>query len=222
MIKDKIAFYGAFNPPTWAHVRIAQAVQGELSDVRHIAEIIFVPSQANYILKEQHKNLAFGSYDRAVMLMRLCRAFSLRNYMRVSLVDIAADHQPRTYESLCALRNNGEDCSLLIGADQLRTFETGWKNPDKILEEFGLVCVSRGDINVREVIEKSPLLQAHIDNIAVVDVPEKINDISSTKIREILMRKTIDEDAMKELETLMPPMLIGYVMNSLERAVKGE
>lgn len=219
MIKNKIAFYGAFNPPTWAHVHIAQAVQRQLSNTGNVVEIVFVPSRADYILKEQHKNLAFESYDRAVMLMRLC---GVMKNMRVSIVDIAADHQPRTYESLCMLRNRGENCSLLIGADQLLTFETGWKNPDKILEEFGLVCVSRGDVNAHEIIEKSPLLQAHIDNIAVVDVPEKIKDISSTKIREILMRKTIDEKAMKELETLMPPMLIGYVMNSYERATKGE
>lgn len=219
MIKDKIAFYGAFNPPTWAHVHIAQAVQRQLSNTGNVVEIVFVPSRADYILKEQHKNLAFESYDRAVMLMRLC---GVMKNMHVSIIDIAADHQPRTYESLCMLRNRGDNCSLLIGADQLLTFETGWKNPDKILEEFGLVCVSRGDVNAHEIIEKSPLLQAHIDNIAVVDVPEKIKDISSTKIREILMQKTIDEKAMKELETLMPPMLIGYVMNSYERATKGE
>jgi nicotinate (nicotinamide) nucleotide adenylyltransferase len=219
MIKNKIAFYGAFNPPTWAHVHIAQNVQRQLSNTGNVVEIVFVPSRADYILKEQHKNLAFESYDRAVMLMRLC---GVMKNMHVSIIDIAADHQPRTYESLCMLRNRGENCSLLIGADQLLTFETSWKNPDKILEEFGLVCVSRGDVNAHEIIEKSPLLQAHIDNIAVVDVLEKIKDISSTKIREILMRKTIDEKAMKELETLMPPMLIGYVMNSYERAIKGE
>lgn len=219
MIKQKVAFYGAFNPPTWAHVHIAQAVQRQLSDIGNIEEIVFVPSQADYIIKEQHKNLAFRSYDRAVMLMKLC---NVMKDMHVSVVDIAADHQPRTYESLCMLRNREENCSLLIGADQLLTFETGWKNPDKILKEFGLVCVSRGDVNAHEIIEKSPLLQTHIGNIAVVDVPEKIKDISSTKIREILMRKTIDEKAMKELEALMPPMLIGYVLNSYERAIKGE
>ncbi|NXT18153.1 NMNA1 adenylyltransferase, partial [Syrrhaptes paradoxus] len=80
---------------------------------------------------------------------------------------------------------------LLCGSDMLESFGIPnlWKVEDitEILENHGLICISRPGHNVQKFIYESDLLWRHKNNIHLVE--EWItNDISSTKIRRALRR----------------------------------
>ena len=63
-MKKVLAFFGAFNPPTNAHINLAEfAMKATERD-----EVIFVPSKGRYIADEQKKDYAFADAVRVEML----------------------------------------------------------------------------------------------------------------------------------------------------------
>ena len=66
-MKKVLAFFGAFNPPTIAHVEMAEKAMEETGR----EGVVFVPSRMTYIEKEQGKNFAFGDMERLSMLTRI-------------------------------------------------------------------------------------------------------------------------------------------------------
>lgn len=80
---------------------------------------------------------------------------------------------------------------LLCGADTLESFGIPdlWKSEDiiKIVEDYGLICVTRSGSDAQKFIYESDVLWKYQNNIHLVH--EWItNDISSTKIRQALRR----------------------------------
>ena len=76
MIKA-LMFGGAFNPPTIAHIQLAEyAKKMTKSDV-----VIFVPTKMTYIKNDQQKDFAFNDEVRYEMLQKIA---STREWMVVS------------------------------------------------------------------------------------------------------------------------------------------
>ncbi|XP_042677036.1 nicotinamide/nicotinic acid mononucleotide adenylyltransferase 3 isoform X2 [Centrocercus urophasianus] len=99
------------------------------------------------------------------------------------------------------------ELKLLCGADFLRTFQTPnlWKKEhiQEILEQFGLVCVSRAGSDPAQYINESELLTKFQHNIFLVE--EWIqNEISSTQIRHALCRGL-------SVKYLIPDSVIAYI-----------
>ncbi|XP_067898202.1 nicotinamide/nicotinic acid mononucleotide adenylyltransferase 3 isoform X2 [Heterodontus francisci] len=96
---------------------------------------------------------------------------------------------------------------LLCGADVLKTFDIPnlWKDKhiEEIVQKFGLVCISRGDVDPQRFIYESDILFKHRHNIHVVRewVP---NDISATHIRRALRRG-------HSVKYLLPESVIDYI-----------
>ena len=197
-MKQVLAFFGAFNPPTIAHVRMAEKAMEETGR----EGVVFVPSRMLYIEKEQGKNFAFGDMERLSMLTRIR---SRRPWIEVCDYELLADHQPRTYETLCYLKEQGYEPALLCGADKLEEMETGWKYVDRIAEEFGIVCMERNGQDVEAMIEESDFLRALKDHITVVKSTAEYQGISSSQVRDILFR--LDE-LKNELGGLVPAEII--------------
>ena len=118
MIKA-LMFGGAFNPPTIAHIQLAEyAKKMTKSDV-----VIFVPTKMTYIKNDQQKDFAFNDEVRYEMLQKIA---STREWMVVSDFEIKAETQPRTYMTLLHLKDEGYACKLLFGSDKLKELKTGW------------------------------------------------------------------------------------------------
>ena len=103
-----LAFCGAFNPPTRAHLELSELALRETGR----EAVVFVPSKSRYIAEDQGKDYAFSDGQRLAML-RACA--ETRPWMRVWDGEIRAPRQPRTYETLCRLREEGVDPALLLG-----------------------------------------------------------------------------------------------------------
>ncbi|KAF0880692.1 NMNA1 adenylyltransferase, partial [Crocuta crocuta] len=124
---------------------------------------------------------------------------------------------------LCELRANGlgaccQVCvffffpdvpkvKLLCGADLLESFGIPnlWKSEDitRIVEDYGLVCITRAGNDAEKFIYESDTLWKHRNNIHLVN--EWItNDISSTKIRRALRRG-------QSIRYLVPDLVREYI-----------
>ena len=192
-------FGGAFNPPTLAHIELANSVRKYLD----YDKVVFVPSKDKYITTDEKKELAFSEEERYKML----RVISVsRPWMDVSDIEINSIDQPRTYHSLCALREKGYELKLLIGSDWLMNLEDGWKYVKEICKEFGIVVMTRNNDDVVKMIENNEYLKSISEYLTVIQTPDTYQDISSTKARELLNR--IQED-VKQLKDIVPEELEG-------------
>ena len=148
-MKKVLAFFGAFNPPTIAHLQLAElAMRSTGRD-----GVIFVPSRMGYIRYEQQKDYAYTDEQRLAMLMLAARD---RSWMEVCGWELEQARQPRTYETLCHLREEGYQPSLLMGSDKLPELRDGWLFVEEIVREFGIVCLAREEDDVKKMILEDP------------------------------------------------------------------
>lgn len=196
-----LAFFGAFNPPTVAHIDLAEFAMKALGMNR----VFFVPSQSAYISGFQGKEFAFSDEERLSMLNTIAAA---RPWMRVFDWEMKQEKQPRTYDTLCRLRDEGESPSLLIGADKLIELETKWLFTREISDEFGIVCMDRGADECGEIIRSSAFLQNL--NLTCLAVPDAYHGISSTSARKYLRQIQEAKDA---LNAILPPELSGLIQS---------
>jgi len=191
-MKKVLAFFGAFNPPTRAHLELADFAWRETGR----EGVIFVPSRTDYIRNDQGKDAVYSNEEREEMLRRLAES---RPWIRVCDWELHQAEQPRTYRTLCHLREEGYEPSLLMGSDKLRELSSGWKHVPEIAREFGIVCLARGKDSCREIIRDDPFLQAISDGIVLLDTPDHWKEISSTAVREILRQPGDPEDRFNGL-----------------------
>ena len=193
-LNGALAFFGAFNPPTLAHLELARlALEQTGGD-----EVIFVPSQTVYIRDQQGKDFAYGEERRLAML---CAAAEKRPWMRVTDWEMKQRRQPRTYETLCHLREKGHPAALLIGSDKLPELEKGWKHVREIAEEFGMVCLARGRDDCEKMIREDPYLLSLAPFIRVVRTPDETRMVSSTAVRRLIAEIRRREE---ELAAMVP------------------
>ena len=178
-MKRVLAFFGAFNPPTVAHVDLAEFAMAQTGR----EGVVFVPSKSAYIAGEQGKDFAFGDARRLEMLRAAART---RPWMRVTDWEMAAPEQPRTYDTLCRLREEGYEPALLMGSDKLPELEHGWRHVEDIAREFGFVCMSRGGDACERLIREDAYLSALAPFIRVVETPRALREVSSTAVRQRL------------------------------------
>lgn len=202
---EVLAFFGAFNPPTIAHINLAR----EAMDKCRLEKVIFVPSQDNYVRTVQKKSFSFSNKQRLDMLQAIAKN---RSWMMVDDEELSCDHQPRTYDTLCSLDQRGYHAHLLMGSDKLKELQTGWKHVPEIVHQFGIVCMSRSHDDARNLIQNDPYLSSLADGIQVVTVDTAYKDISSTKARQlflILQEPGSHYDEADELTGILPEELHG-------------
>ena len=195
-MKKILAFFGAFNPPTVAHLTLAKCAL-DRSDAEFV---MFVPSKSAYISGVQHKDFAYSDSERLEMLSA---AALTRPWMLVSDIEIKGEKQPRTYETLKALREQGYLPKLLVGSDKLPEFERGWRNVDAIAKEFGIVCLCRGDDNCECMLRDDKYLSLISPYISVVSTPESLHYVSSSAVRKKLAGGKLSADVPTEILPLL-------------------
>ncbi len=194
-----LAFFGAFNPPTAAHLGLAEFALRQTGR----EQAVFIPSKSVYIRDEQGKDFAYTDARRLRMLEK---AAQTRPWMRVSGWEMRQPRQPRSYETLCHLREEGIQASLLFGSDKLPELEHGWLHVREIAEEFGFVVLCRGGDECRKMIAEDPYLRTLSPHITVLDTPEETRNVSSTQVRRLV----------RELGTLVPQEILPLLFNQEE------
>lgn len=196
-MKNALMFGGAFNPPTNAHIHLAEfACQKTHRDC-----VVFVPSKMTYIENDQHKDFAFDDKTRFQMLNKIADE---RSWMKVSNYELLSEKQPRSYFTLQHLQEEGYHCSLLFGSDKLSELKTGWLYMTEIAKEFGIVCMVRADDDVEEIITKNDFLMTIRPYITIIETPKAWRSVSSSEVRRLYLEKKFEE-----IDPLIPEELNG-------------
>ena len=196
-----LAFFGAFNPPTVAHIDLARVAM----DATGREGVLFVPSKSAYIRFEQGKDFAYGDAERLEMLRAAARD---NPWMAVTDLELRAETQPRTYETLCRLREMGYDPALLLGSDKLPELETIWRHVEDIAREFGFVCLTRGGDACAEMIAGDAYLSRLSPYIEIVETPEALRNVSSTAVRQHMAQiRALQEEIERMVPQAVLPLL---------------
>ena len=197
-MKKALAFFGAFNPPTLAHLELAEYALKKTG----CETVVFVPSRSVYIREEQGKDFAYPDRKRLAMLRA---AAEERLWMAVTDWEITRTYQPRTYETLCHLREEGITASLLVGSDKLPELDHKWLHVKEIAEEFGIVCLARGGDDCGRIIRENAFLRSLSGHIVTLETPQETKHISSTRVRTLVSQI---KRAEKELAEMVPPEIL--------------
>ena len=193
-----LAFFGAFNPPTAAHLELARFAL----EAAGREKAVFVPSRSDYIRNAQGKDFAYDGGQRLAMLRA---AAETRPWMDVTDWELRQEDQPRTYRTLCHLREDGYDAALLMGSDKLPELEHGWLYVEEIAREFGIVCLTRGSDECGRMIRENPYLRSLAPYIRILETPEETRNVSSTQVRRLVREIREKQEA---LERIMPPEIL--------------
>ena len=175
-------FGGSFNPPHKMHKKIAI----ELIKKHCVDKVIFVPTGSKY----KYKNNLLSDKVRLEMLELMCRD---NNNLEVSDYELK-EHVVYTYETLNYFKNKYKDDEIyfICGTDNLSYIDK-WKKGEDILSNNKLLVIKRNTDDINTLLEK---YKDYKDNIIVADIEE--NEISSTKIREMIYNNKRAEDYLDE------------------------
>ena len=194
-MKKVLAFFGAFNPPTIAHIELGRYAMEQTAR----EGVLYVPSKSVYIAEDQGKSFAYTDRDRLAMLLAVAQD---NPWMRAIDRELLLDVQPRTYDTLCYLRDQGYEPSLLMGSDKLPELEHEWKYVEEIVSEFGIVCMCRGKDDVLQMLQEDPYLRSISYGITALQTPSELRQISSSEVRSILREI---QTAVSSLKQMVPP-----------------
>lgn len=197
-----LAFFGAFNPPTLAHLELARYALMETGREK----VLFVPSKSVYIKDEQGKDFAFEDGQRYAMLVSAAKS---RPWMQVTDWEMKQSRQPRTYDTLCHLKDTGLDAALLMGSDKLPELEHGWLHVKEIAEEHGIVCLSRSGDDCKRIIRENEFLSSLSPNIMVLETPETFQNVSSTAVRK---RLAMIKNLQQEVRGMVPEEICSLLL----------
>ena len=175
-------FGGSFNPPHKMHKKIAI----ELIKKHYVDKIIFVPTGSKY----KYKNNLLSDKVRLEMLELMCRD---NNNLDVSDYELK-EHVVYTYETLDCFKNKYKDDEIyfICGTDNLSYIDK-WERGIYVLSNNKFLVIKRNTFDITPLLKK---YKDYKDNIIVADIEE--NEISSTKIREMIYNNKRAEDYLDE------------------------
>ncbi len=189
MQKKAIAIFGgSFNPPLNSHLELAKKI---VKNLNYIEKIIYVPVSTKYNRKS---NLVEDTH-RYNMLKIMCKD---EEKLEVSDIELTYKRQLYTIETLDIFKNKypDHDIYFIMGTDNLKDLHT-WKEPERILRNYKIIVLERGEDKLEEIIENDELLKKNKTSIIIAKKIKPIK-ISSTMIREKIKNEEDVKDFFKE------------------------
>lgn len=183
---------GTFNPPHNGHLTAACNVQRALA----LDLVLLIPTNL-----PPHKALPQGSATTAQRCQMVQLAAQSYPWLQFCDMEIARGGTSYTIDTLRTLAQNPAytELVLIMGTDMLLSFDTKWKDKDKIAQLATLAVVAREDDNHQTLDQKAQHLRQTLGaNIVLVE--GDIVEVSSTQLRE-----------GGAVETLTPPQVAQFI-----------
>lgn len=183
-------FGGTFDPPHIGHVAVAEDVAGYLE----LDRLIWVPARDPPHKPEQPLSPA------GLRLEMTRAAVAGQPRFEVSEVELRRAGPSYTVDTLRAFRADHPSSRLFLvmGADQVRTFATGWREPATILQLATLALMDREGEDALEVSPDLPGMER------AVHIPVRRLDVSSTEVRARFA-------AGRDVSALVPPGVLAVM-----------
>jgi nicotinate-nucleotide adenylyltransferase len=184
-------FGGTFDPPHRGHVTVAKDVADALGLDRVLWVVARVPP---------HKSDEAVT-DAALRREMVVEAVATDARFEVSDMELARPGPSWTVDTLRTLRAIHPDAELflILGADQLRTFASGWRDPEAILELATLAVMDRAGESAALVATDLPGMQR------AVHVPVTRVDLSSSEVRAL-------RRGGRDVSSMLPPRVHDVIM----------
>ena len=176
---------GTFDPIHVGHLITAQSV----CEIRKLDKIIFIPS---FISPHKTDRISSSPRHRINMLKLAIKDIP---YFEYSDIEIKKKEISYTINSILALKSAYKNIELIIGYDNLITFDT-WKEPDKILELVKLVVLRR------KVREENFQQNKYFKKAIFIETP--LIEIFGTDIRERVKTN-------RSINFLVPQKVMAYI-----------
>ena len=179
MQKRGIAIFGgSFNPPLNSHLELAKQITINLD---YVEKVIFVPVSTKY----NRKNNLVDDNHRYNMLELMCKG---EEKLEVSDIELTYGRQLYTIETLDIFKDKYPeyDIYFIMGTDNLKDLYT-WVKPEKILNNYKIIVLERGEDKLEEIAENDKLLKNNKKSLISVKKIKPI-ELSSTMIREKIKR----------------------------------
>jgi len=165
-------FGGTFDPPHAGHVRVAR----DVADALALDRVLWIPAR----IPPHKQTEAVSPAPVRLEMVRAAAAADPR--FEASDVELVREGPSYTVDTLRELRGRHPSAHLflILGADQLRTLEHGWKEPVEILRLATLALMDREGEAAPEVAPDLPGMER------AVHVPVTRVDVSATRIRAAL------------------------------------
>ena len=177
----KIGVYvGSFNPPHKGHIKIVK----HLLNKKIVDKILIIPT---------------NNYWNKTNIIDLKHRLNMLNFFKTEniIINDTLNNLEYTYQILRELNKDNNEYSLILGADNITTFNK-WKNYQELLN-YELLIINRDNINIKEQLNKLNKK----DKYKIIDI--KNIDISSTYIRnninnEKLIKNIIDKQVLEYIK----------------------
>ena len=182
---------GSFNPPTIAHYKLMKdAMQVVKADLGY-----FVPVSDAYLKRKMRYNkssIVLSPKVRIDMLHCMCADGT----MKVSDIEMGTI-KARSLETLMAIQSEYPSAQIyfIMGDDKMKLLVHLCKKKD-FLENFKVILYSRNEGSLISCLDGVNIPSDYMDNIVMCPQPEGLSGISSSLIRERLMRGETCDDLL--------------------------
>jgi len=176
-------FGGTFDPPHVGHVAVAR----DVADALELDRVLWIPAR----IPPHKQDVAISPGAARLDMVRVACASDPR--FEACGLELEREGPSFTVDTLreLAARNPGAELYLILGADQVRMFERGWKEPEEILRLATLALMDREGETAQGVGSALSGVER------AVHVPVTRVDVSATRIRAALA-------AGKDVAALVP------------------
>ena len=174
---------GSFNPPTIGHYLILKSAMKSVDADKGI----FLPASQQYVrqkmISKGAENATMPDALRCAMLQVMCDETSP---FEIEKFELDSTGFVSTFESLTYIQSKNPESTIhfIAGSDKLKIIPK-WRNVDDFLSRFRILVASRNSDDIETLIDKYSLLGKYRDSFVTFEAPEIINEISSSKIREM-------------------------------------
>lgn len=183
----KIGFFGGcFNPPTIAHIALAEKTLIEAN----LDKVIFVPVGDFYKKKELSPAI-----DRYNMLKIACEG--LKN-IEISDIELSIKKTLYAIDAFNLIQDNypNDDIYFIMGADNFINL-MNWKDGKELIEKYKYIVLERKNINVEDYITSN--LYEYKNKIFIIK-NEEYGEFSSSMFREKNDFSIIPSNVLKYIE----------------------
>jgi len=187
-------FGGSFNPPTLAHLMLAEYLMPQYVD-----KVLFLPVGDSY-----QKPVMAAAVHRLAMLQL---AVTPNPGFILSELETSQDKVCYSYDSLQTLQKEypATELYFLIGSDQLPGLWR-WYRIEDLLHEFYLIILARGEDNPQEVLKTMYWLTDYQQRLVICE-GHPYSNLSSTLLRQRLA-------AFQSIRYMTLPSIAAYIQQN--------
>jgi nicotinate-nucleotide adenylyltransferase len=190
--KPIVVFGGSFNPPTNAHLALAEQIINDYD----VEKVLFMPVGDLYPKKD-----LIPAEFRVKMLEEVCKE---NDKFEVSRIEVDSEKCLSTIETLEILRRTypNQEIWFVLGTDNLSQIHH-WDRYEDIVTHFKLLVLERGEDRASDIIENHAVLKCFKHNIIIMKEEVRTN-CSSTIVRKRLKKG-------KGIKYLVPMPVYQYI-----------